>query len=210
MNAFLRKLLSKALLAPFGLFTGALADIDHDELARIVSRRVARAENAVLRDYAAQHGLEGEELDAMCEEFRRRRAESQPTAEEVHRLRTAVRQAESRALREAGRAGAQLALEKLGVLERHREDVLRLAAEDIDAAAGDGEQIMTAVQAVVDRMPFVLRGAGGMGAGQSGNFPRADAADVLRQQLEDARSAGDNALAVAIISDAAKRGINLR
>ena len=210
MNAVLRKIFGRLLSLPLSLFTGALSDIDHDELSRIVSRRVARAENAVLRDYAAQHGLEGEEADAMMEEFRRRKSESQPSAEEVHRLRTAVRQAESRALKEAGRAGAQLALERLGVLEQHREDVLRLAAEDIDSAAGDGEQIMSAVQAVVDRMPFVTKGAGGSGAGQAGNFPRSGAADILQQQLDNARGAGDNALAVAIISDAASRGISLR
>ena len=210
MNAITRKILSKLLFAPLSAFTGALSDIDHDELSRIVSRRVARAENAVLRDYAAQHGLEGEELDAMMDEYRRRKSESTPSADEVHRLRTAVRQAEAKALREAGRAGAQLALERLGVLEQHREDVLSLAQQDIDSAAGDSEQIMSAVQAVVDRMPFVTKGQGGSDAGRAGNFPRSGAADIYQQQLDDARGAGDNALAVAIISDAARRGISLR
>lgn len=208
---FNRRIFKKLLLAPFNLIMGTLEDIDRGELDRIIDKRVARAENAVMRDYLAQHGVEGEDAEAAMEELRAERRGRQPSGELVDSLRKRAEDAEAKARGAQIDAEARVQLTRLGVLEEHSEDVLRLASRELDAARqnGDTGAVRTALEAVVARLPMVA-GDGGITTGTPGNFPRPDAGAVMQRELDNARRAGNNAEACAIISRAAVRGIRLR
>ena len=74
---------------------------------------------------------------------------------------------------------------------------------------------MDAIEAVVARLPGLvegnqLPGQTSLFAGSAGNFARADKNGSMQQELDHARNTGNNAAAVAIISQAAKKGIRLR
>ncbi|MCL2486904.1 MAG: hypothetical protein FWE86_04820, partial [Oscillospiraceae bacterium] len=102
-------------------------------------------------------------------------------------------------------------------------DVLKLAEDGLKSACGNADparaesDARTAIEAVVARLPGLVEGAQpsennpAVGyAGSAGNFPRADSMGSMQQELDRARQTGNNAAAVAIISQAAKKGIRLR
>lgn len=202
------EIFKKALFAPIAFCCGALADIDGEELTRIVEKRTARAENAVLRDYFAQHGVEGEEAEEAMEEFRRKRKAAQPSAQELSALREKLQQAEKQAKRASAMAHAKLGMVRMGIPEEHFDDVMTLVIKDIGDDA-DEETVKNAVEAVINRLPGFGE-SGRYTAGSKGNFARSDSHAVMQQQLDAARAAGNNAAAVAIISHAAVKGIKLR
>ncbi len=211
-----RNFLRRLLLAPLSL-CAVLDDADMDILMGAVDKRTARAEAAVLRDYFAQHGIEGEELEQATEQSRRKRREAIPESEELTQLRSRVKQAEEDALKAGVTAEARVQLALLGVPERHSADVLLLASKELDAArqnGGDPEAVRRALESVVARLPGLAEPSGsaaGTTAGARGNFPRQnDAALSFQQSLDRARAAGDNAAAVSIITAAAAKGIALR
>ncbi|MBE6754567.1 MAG: hypothetical protein E7559_09525 [Ruminococcaceae bacterium] len=190
-----------------------------DELFRIVDKRIARAENAVVRDYLAQHGLEGEEAEQAEERYHAARRAALPDPEEIRQLRRRTAEAETAARHATVDAEARVQLERLGVPERSHADVLLLAGKDLqrayDGETGDADSVQLvreALEAVTARIPGLgSRAEAGISAGSRGNFPRQEnAALVWQQQLDRARAAGDNAGAVRVINSAAERGIALR
>lgn len=212
----IRKFLRRLLIAPLSL-CAVLDDADMDILMGAVDKRTARAEAAVLRDYFAQHGIEGEELEQATEQYRQKRREANPGTEELAQLRRRAEQAEQDAAKANVSAEARVQLARLGVPERHSADVLLLASRELEAAGqngGDPEAVRAALEAVVARLPGLAEPADspiGTTAGARGNFPRQnEAALSFQQSLDRARAAGDNAAAVSIITAAAARGIALR
>ncbi|MBQ9993972.1 MAG: hypothetical protein IJP17_04610 [Clostridia bacterium] len=204
----------RILLAPITLMLRALDDFDADELIRIVDKRSARAESAVLRDYFAQHGIEGEDADRAAELYRDKRRERTPDAQTLGELRRRAESAEREASRARLNAEARVQMARLGIAEQYAEDVLLLASKDLQAAEqndGDPEAVRAALQSVIDRLPSLAAPQQGITAGMRGNFPRGeDTASSLQHQLDKARAAGDNATAVSIITGAASKGIQLR
>ncbi len=215
-NYGIRKFFRRMLIAPLTL-CAVLDDADMDILMGAVDKRTARAEAAVLRDYFAQHGIEGEELEQATEQYRQKRREANPGSEELAQLRQRAERAEQNAVKASVSAEARVQLARLGVPERHSADVLLLASEELKAAeqnGGNPEAVRSALEAVVARLPGLAEPAGspaGTTAGARGNFPRQDDTALSYQQsLDRARAAGDNAAAVSIITAAAARGIALR
>lgn len=212
----IRKFFRRLLTAPFAL-CAVLDDADMDILVGAVEKRTARAEAAVLRDYFAQHGIEGEQAEQATEEYRQRVKDSRPDPAELAQLRQRAEWAEKEAIKAGVTAEARVQLARLGVPERHSADALLLASEELKAAeqnGGDPEAVRQALEAVVARLPGLAEPAGsqaGTTAGARGNFPRQDDAVLtLQHDLDRARAAGDNAAAVGIITAAAARGIALR
>ena len=212
----IRKFFRRLLTAPLAM-CAVLDDADMDILMGAVDKRTARAEAAVLRDYFAQHGIEGEQAEQAAEEYRQKRRESHPGAEELAQLRQRAEQAEQNALEASVSAEARVQLARLGVPERHSADVMLLASKELEAARNNGadpEAVRQALEAVVARLPGLTEPVGspsGTTAGARGNFPRQDdAALTYQQSLDRARAAGDNAAAVSIITAAAAKGIALR
>lgn len=212
VTGFLRRL----LVAPFAL----CAVLDNDEtelLLKAVEKRTARAEAAVLRDFFAQRGLEGEQLEQAEEQFRQIRREREPDAGQLEQLRLMAQNAEEKARKAQVSAEARVQMARLGIPERHSADVLLLASRELEQAekdGGDSEAVRHALEAVVARLPGLAEPSGspsGTTAGAKGNFPRQnDAASVMQSSLDRARAAGDNATAVGIITAAAQKGITLR
>ena len=215
-----RKFFRRLLIAPLAL-CAVLDGADMDILVGAVDKRTARAEAAVLRDYFAQHGIEGEQAEQAEQEYRRRRREMNPDAQTLAQLRQRAEQAEQDAVKASVSAEARVQLARLGVPERNSADVLLLASEDLEAARQNGgdpeavrQTVRHALESVVARLPGLAEPTGspaGTSAGARGNFPRSnDAALTYQQSLDRARAAGDNAAAVSIITAAAARGIALR
>lgn len=78
--------------------------------------------------------------------------------------------------------------------------------------SGSVAGVREALEALVAAKPYLVgRRKGRLGTGSVGNFPRndSDGADYAAR-LAAARSAGNNALATAIISEAAGKGVALR
>jgi len=216
----IRQFFRRLLTAPLAM-CAVLDDTDMGILMGAVDKRTARAEAAVLRDYFAQHGIEGEELEQAEEEYRRKRREIQPDAETLSALRRRAEEAEQTIAKANVSAEARVQLARLGIPERHSADVLLLAAGQLEAAGQNGDDpermsqdVRQAIESVVARLPGLAQPAGspeGTTAGARGNFPRKDdAALTYQQSLDRARAAGDNAAAVSIITAAAARGIALR
>lgn len=212
----IRKFFRRLLTAPLAM-CAVLDGADMDILMGAVDKRTARAEAAVLRDFFAQHGIEGEELEQATEEYRQKRRERNPDTETLAQLRLRAEQAEQNAVKANVSAEARVQLARLGVSEQHSGDVLLLAAKELEAAeqnGGDPEAVRQALESVVARLPALAApdsAVPGMTAGARGNFPRQDDAALSYQHsLDRARAAGDNAAAVSIITAAAARGIALR
>lgn len=212
----LRRFFRRVLTAPLAM-CAVLDDTDLDILKGAVEKRTARAEAAVLRDYFAQHGIEGEQAELAAEEYRQRVKRDLPDPAELDNLRRRAEEAEQNAVRAGVTAEARVQLARLGVPERHSADALLLASEELKAAeqnGGDPEAVRQALEAVVARLPGLAEPTGsvaGTTAGARGNFPRQDdAALTYQHSLDKARAAGDNAAAVGIITAAAAKGIALR
>ena len=212
----IRKFFRRLLTAPLAL-CAVLDDADMDILMGAVEKRTARAEAAVLRDYFAQHGIEGEQAEQATEEYRQRVRDKHPDPALIEQLRQRAEWAEKEAIKAGVSAEAKVQLARLGVPERHSADVLLLASKELEAAqqdGGDPEAVRQALEAVVARLPGLAEPTGsqsGTSAGARGNFPRKDdAALTYQQNLDRARAAGDNAAAVSIITAAAAKGIALR
>jgi len=201
----------KILTAPLALMLASIDDIDMEELSRAVDKRVARAEAAVLRDYFAQHGLEGEEAEQAAESYRSMRRSEQPDGETLKKLRERAENAELSAAQAKTSAEALVHMTRMGVPESCAQDVLLLACAELEKSEDkSAEAVKEAVSAVIARLPMLAEDRN-YSSGSRGSFPRQnDAAAVMQHQLDEARASGDNAAAVKIISSAAAKGINLR
>lgn len=204
----IRKLLRTLLLLPVLPVIGA-AEVDNDELFRIVSERTARAENAVLKDYFAQKGLDEEQSRAARDEFEKHKKTLLPDRKELAEMRRALDEAHSTEKKLSAAADAKVHMALRGVRPECFSDVLRLAQPEIDAALSGEGTVEDAVDGVLRRIPGLTGEK--LSTGSAGNFPRADTAEGdMRRQLERARERHDNIAAAALISRAAEKGINLR
>ena len=203
--------LRRIFTAPLALMLASIDDIDMEELTRAVDKRVARAEAAVLRDYFAQHGLEGEDAERAEESYREKRRAAQPDGEALKKLRERAENAELSAAKAKTSAEALVHMARLGVPESCTEDVLLLASTQLEKSEDKSpEAVREAVSAVVARLPGLAENRN-FSSGSRGSFPRQnDSASLMQHQLDEARASGDNAAAVKIISSAAAKGINLR
>ena len=220
-NTWIRRV-KKILLAPLCLIGGAVEGVDREELKRILDKRVARAEAGVIRGYLSQKGVEGDELESAIDQLRRERQASVPTWETISSLERKASDLEYKLRETQTESSARLAMAKLGVSDEYAGDVLKLAEEGLKSAreqggsSGEMEEFVTdAIEAVVARLPGLIGEGAGVGysggyTGRTGNYPRADVSGSMQQSLDHARQSGNNAAAVAIISQAAKKGIRLR
>lgn len=201
----------RILTAPLALMLASMDDIDMEELSRAVDKRVARAEAAVLRDYFAQHGLEGEEAEQAAESYRSMRRSAQPDGETLKKLRERAENAELSAAKAKTSAEALVHMARMGVPESCTQDVLLLTCAELEKSEDKGaDAVKEAVSAVIARLPGLAEGQN-YSSGSRGSFPRQnDGAAIMQHQLDEARASGDNAAAVKIISSAAAKGINLR
>lgn len=201
----------RILTAPLALMLASIDDIDIEELSRAVDKRVARAEAAVLRDYFAQHGLEGEEAEQAAESYREKRRAAQPDGEILKKLRQRAEAAELSAEKAKTSAEALVHMARMGVPESCAQDILLLTCAELEKSEDkSAEAVREAVGAVVARLPMLAEGQN-LSSGSRGGFPRHnDSVSVMQHQLDEARASGDNAAAVKIISTAAAKGINLR
>lgn len=198
--------LKKGLALPLTFAMRALEDIDMDELTRAVDRRTARAEAAVLKDYFAQHGIEGEEAERAAEDYQSKRREA---AADTERLRKRAEDAEKAAQQSRISAEALVQLARLGVPESCEQDMLLLVSAQLEKSEDkSSDAVKAAVESVLARVPSL---GGAMSSGSRGGFPRRnDGASVWQSQLDRARALGDNAAAVGIITAAAEKGVALR
>lgn len=208
--------LKRIFTAPLALMLASIDDIDIEELSRAVDKRVARAEAAVLRDYFAQHGLEGEEAEQAAESYRERRRAAQPDGEAVRKLRERAENAELSAAKTKTSAEALVQMARMGVPESCADDVLLLTNAELEKSEDkSAKAVRAAVSAVIARLPGLaesnIANGNNFSLGSRGSFPRQnDSASLMQHQLDKARASGDNAAAVKIISSAAAKGINLR
>jgi len=188
----------------------AIEDIDMDELTRAVDKRVARAESAVLRDYFAQHGLEGEEAERAAEDYRVRRRSMMPESDETKQLRQRAEQAEKAAEQARVSAETLVQMARMGVPEECAQDVGILVSARLESSEDKGiKAVREAVDAVLARFPGLTGQP--YSSGSRGSYPRQDdGVSVWQNQLDRARASGDNAAAVGIITAAAQKGITLR
>ncbi len=210
MNKFIR-ILRKIIIAPAVLALGAVEGIDMDELTRAVDRRTARAEAAVLRDYFAQHGLEGDEAEQAAEEYRARRRETAADSETVRAMRERAETAEKSAQKAQVSAQTLVQMARMGVPESCEQDVLLLVSAQLEKSEKqDSEAVRSAVETVLARLPGLAEGRP-VSSGSRGSFPRQDGGvSIWQAQLDRARASGDNAAAVGIINAASQKGIALR
>ena len=97
MFKFIRRMLIAPLLLASPVINAVGDDIDFDALGRMVDSRIARAEKGVLRDYFAQHGLEGDDAAQAEERYRELRKASHPDAGTVRQLEQRCAAAEKHA-----------------------------------------------------------------------------------------------------------------
>ena len=209
MNRF-RRAIRRILAAPLMLAMGAMEDIDMEELSRAVDRRVARAEAAVLKDYFAQHGIEGEEAEKAAEDYHAARRRTSPDSEELKQLRERAENAERTAAQAQASAQTLVQMARMGVPESSEQDVLLLVSAQLENSEDKGrDAVRAAVDAVLARLPGLTERP--VSSGSRGSFPRQDdGASVWQTQLDRARASGDNAAAVGIITAAAQKGVTLR
>lgn len=200
----------------------AVQEIDLEALGRIVDSRIARAEKGVLRDYFARNGLEGDDAARAEERYRRYRSEARPDKSAYKELERKCSQAEQRARALTLDSAARVQMARMGVADDCAEDVLVLARRQLERdgtelpadTAEASALVSRAVEKVLSRLPQLAAensGTGGaLGSGSTGNFPRNGGQNVLQQQLESLRAAGDTVSAVALINSAAEKGISLR
>lgn len=236
MNSFFKRILTM----PLALLSPAVAtipdDLDFEALGRMVDNRTARAERGVLRDYFAQHGVEGDDMAEAEQQYRRMRSEKQPDAQTFEQLRSRCGEAEKRARDAVIDSAARVRMARLGVDDELADDILLLARARLErdgslSAADDGEAsglICDAVADVLGRLPRTVPGTAhdpehephtqnaaarnpDAFFGSAGSFPRNnDGHASFQQQLDRMRASGDNAAAVALINAAAEKGIFLR
>ncbi len=215
----IRKLIRKMLVLPVIGAIPAESGVDMEELGRIVRERTARAEKSVLKDYFAQLGLNEEQAKEAEKAYKAAKSSEAPTKEQLAAAEERAKSAEKTARQAQLGAEARVQMALLGVREECFSDVLRLAFDNAPANGEEREltadEVRQAVEAVIERVPSFAAGAfntsAGISAGTPGRFPRGSSAvESYRQQLNRAREVHDNALAAAIISQAAEKGIVLR
>lgn len=196
-------------------------EFDREALEALLDQKLERAERAIVRNYLTKCGVSSVDVTAMVDEFVSTRAQHNATAiaAELDSARQTIVELEGKVREQEIGFAVRDAMLNIGVRNEYFADVQKLAADDIDAAVDDEgkidvDAVNSAIAGVVARIPAFVentqRGAVGF-TGSRGNFARGDdSASMLKNRLNSARAAGNNALSVSIISEAAEMGISLR
>lgn len=196
-------------------------EFDREALESLLAQKLERAERAIVRNYLTKCGVSSVDVTAMVDEFVSTRAQHNAAAiaAELDGARQTIAELEDKVREQEIDFAVRDAMLNAGVKSEHYADVRKLAAEGINSALNDEGQIDTdavnsAVAEVIARIPAFVgntqRVVSGF-IGSRGNFARNDdSASVLKNRLNSARAAGNNALSVSIISEAAEMGISLR
>lgn len=176
-----------------------------DSLAAALDSRRQRAERSVINSFAQQNNLSPELLANMMQQRREREKSAIPESVQAV-IDRRFREADDRLIHaEIRTVGAQM-----GLIDP--EAAFALMDKSSVSVGDDGTVcgVRESLQDLLRSKPY-LAGGFSPSTGRSGNFPRAGAdASVYAAQLADARNAGNNTLAAAIISEAAGKGIYLR
>lgn len=196
-------------------------EFDREALENLLNQKLARAERAIVRNYLTKCGASSIDVTAMVDEFISARAQHNESAiaAELDSARQTIAELEGKVREQEIAFAVRDAMLNIGVKNEHYADVRKLASEEINAAVDedgkiDADAVNSAIAGIVARIPAFVgntqRTASGF-TGSRGNFARSDdSASMLKNRLNSARAAGNNALSVSIISEAAEMGISLR
>lgn len=196
-------------------------EFDREALDTLLNQKLERAERAIVRNYLTKCGISGGELNEHTDSIIAERSQNAVgIAAELDSARQTIAELEGRIAEQQLEFAVSGAMSELCVKREHYDDVKILAAEKISAAVDtsggvDSEAVRGAIADVIRRIPTFAEsiqqnGSAGF-TGHMGNFARNDdGAAVMKNRLNSARAAGNNALSVSIISEAAAMGISLR
>lgn len=196
-------------------------EFDREALDTLLNQKLERAERSIVRNYLTKCGVGGGEIGERTESIiAERRQNAVGIAAELESARQTIAELEGRIAEQRLEFTVSGAMSELGVKREHYDDVKLLAADKINAAADssgevDCEAVRSAIADVISRIPAFAedtqRGSAAGFTGHMGNFARNDdGAAIMKNRLNSARAAGNNALSVSIISEAAAMGISLR
>lgn len=196
-------------------------EFDREALETLLNQKLERAERAIVRNYLTKCGISCVEATAMVDEIVSTRAEHNAAAiaAELDSARQTIAELEGRVREQEIDFAVRDAMINMSVRSEHYDDVRKLADEKINSAVNDDGQVdanavNSAIADIVARIPAFVedtRSGAASFTGRMGNFARKDdGAVVLKNRLNSARAAGNNALSVSIISEAAAMGISLR
>lgn len=177
-----------------------------DALAAALENRRQRAERSVIGSFAEQNGMSVGELTRLLEERNRRQPPVIP--DEVQstidaRMRAADERLMTAEIREVGA--------QLGLVDAQAAFLLMDRSGVSVKEDGSVTGVREALEELVKSKPYLVGQSPSFGTGRTGNFPRtgSEGADYV-SRLAEARRIGNNALAAAIISEAASKGVALR
>lgn len=196
-------------------------EFDREALDTLLNQKLERAERAIVRNYLTKCGISGGELNEHTDSIIAERSQNAVgIAAELDSARQTIAELEGRIAEQQLEFAVSGAMSELCVKREHYDDVKILAAEKISAAVDtsggvDSEAVRGAIADVIRRIPTFAESTQQNGSagftGHMGNFARNDdGAAVMKNRLNSARAAGNNALSVSIISEAAAMGISLR
>ena len=177
-----------------------------DALAAALETRRQRAERSVIGSFAEQNGMSVRELTRLLEERNRQQPPVIPD-EVQNAIDARVRAANERLITaEIREVGAQL-----GLVDAQAAFVLMDKTGVSVKEDGSVTGVREALDELVKTRPYLVGQPSAFGTGSTGNFPRtgSEGADYM-SRLAQARRIGNNALAAAIISEAAAKGVQLR
>lgn len=204
-------------------------DFDRETLDNLIGQKLERAERAIIRNYLKDCGMEGEEISEHVNSIIEERAHKNTViTSELEKARGVISELEGKIRQQSIGFAVREIMDKLGVKKELYNDVRLLAADGINSAVDsdgvvDTSAVQSAITAVINRIPSVAENSAESDSdnaaafekatytGAMGNFARNnDSSALMKNRLNSARAAGNNALSVSIISEAASMGISLR
>lgn len=206
-------------------------EFDKEALDNLLNQKLESAERAIIRNYLKECGVGNDEISERVNYIIEERAQSNAdVTSELEHARNVISDLESRIREQSVGFAVSEIMSQLGVKKELYNDVKLLAAESINAAVNsegvvDTAAVHSAIAAIIDRIPSIAAHSPDTGTesdgthnsesltftGKMGNFARNnDSAALMKNRLNSARAAGNNALSVSIISEAASMGISLR
>lgn len=206
-------------------------EFDKEALNNLLNQKLESAERAIIRNYLKECGVGSDEISERVNSIIEDRAQGNAgVTSELEHARNVISDLENRIREQSVGFAVREIMSQLGVKKELYNDVKLLAAESINAAVDsegvvDTSALHSAITSIIDRIPSVVEHSSDTGTdsdvthnsksltftGKMGNFARNnDSAALMKNRLNSARAAGNNALSVAIISEAASMGISLR
>lgn len=177
-----------------------------DSLAAALENRRQRAERSVIHSFAQQNNVSPQMIENILHQYREKQNSALPADVQSvidERFRIADDRLITAEIKEVGA--------RLGLIDTQAAfalmDKSQVSVDDNGTVRG----VDAALQELIRNKPYLAAHGTFNGTGKAGNFPRgnSDASDYA-SRLAQARSAGNNTLAAAIISEAAANGIILR